>query len=142
MFSKGQKKEEAGLDRIDTVIGEKTVFEGTILSTGTTRIDGVLKGEIKSDGTLIVGETGQIHGKVTTKHVLIAGVIYGNIFVSEKTEITKTGTIKGDIVTKSLIIQEGASFKGNCTMEVKNKADEEREITDAYEKEGMAEEME
>ena len=40
----------------------------------------------------------------------------GNIFVRERLEVTENGKIIGDITTKSLIIAEGASFAGKCTM--------------------------
>ena len=32
--------------------------------------------------------------------------------------MTETGRVLGDIFTKTLVIDEGASFKGQCTMDV------------------------
>ena len=42
--------------------------------------------------------------------------------------MTSTGRVLGDLITKTLVIDEGASFKGNCTMEV---AGEEKMIAPA-----------
>lgn len=57
-------------------------------------------------------------GDIDAAEILIAGIIYGNLKARERIEITETGSVMGDLITKTLVIDEGASFKGNCTMEV------------------------
>ena len=49
---------------------------------------------------------------------LILVIVYGNIRADSKIEITGTGRVLGDMFTKTLVIDEGASFKGNCTMDL------------------------
>ena len=43
--------------------------------------------------------------------------------------MTETGRVLGDLVTKTLVIDEGASFKGNCTMEVMEERRGEEEFS-------------
>ena len=50
--------------------------------------------------------------------ILIAVTVYGNLKAEQRIELTETGRVLGDLVTKTLVIDEGASFKGSCTMEV------------------------
>lgn len=132
MFSGVKKRDDMGMDRIDTVIGEKTLFEGILTAEGTTRIDGILRGKIVSEGTMIIGETGQVIGDIQAQYILIAGMVKGNITIQERAEITGTGKIDGDIQTKALVIAEGAAFKGNCTMNADESFTEDAEPDTAY----------
>lgn len=118
MFNTSSKKGERTTgEMIETIIGESAVIKGTISATETTRIDGTIKGEVLSEGTVIIGERGRMEGDITAVNILVAGTVIGNLCISEKMEVTSSGTIKGDILTKTLIIDEGASFMGSCTMD-------------------------
>ena len=90
----------------------------------STRVDGNLEGKILSESSVIVGESGTVRGDILAVEILVAGTVYGNLTAKEKIELTNTGRVLGDMVTKTLVIDEGASFKGNCTMEVMEKAAE------------------
>ena len=58
----------------------------------------------------IIGNNSKIEGVLTaSESTRIDGVLE---------EMTSTGRILGDLITKTLVIDEGASFKGNCTMDV------------------------
>ena len=105
------------VDKVDTIIGKDTSFQGTIKAQGTLRIDGKLEGEIDCQGDVVIGETGSITAGVKAKNLLIAGLIKGNVNISNKLEIASTGKLEGDIQsTSSLIIDDGALFQGNCQM--------------------------
>ena len=98
-------------------LGENTSFEGNLSFHGTVRIDGHFKGEINSDGTLIVGERGIVEADINTNCVVISGEVRGNINTANSTEIHPKGKVYGSIVTSSLIIHEGVIFEGNCRMD-------------------------
>lgn len=104
-------------DAIGTILGQETLFEGLLTTSETVRIDGLLKGEIRSEGSVIIGETGRVDGNIHALDILVAGFVDGNIAADERMEVTSTGMIAGDIVTRVLVIEEGGSFKGNCAME-------------------------
>lgn len=117
MFFGSKKEEMPTYDKVETLIGSGTVFEGNIVAEGTIRIDGKLKGEIKSQGDLVIGENGIIQGNISVRNVLVAGEVTGDILAEEKMEITSTGKIFGNLNVKNLLIDEGAVFEGHCTME-------------------------
>ncbi|EFE91962.1 hypothetical protein GCWU000341_01146 [Oribacterium sp. oral taxon 078 str. F0262] len=130
MFNNSRKAETASWnDKIDTIIGEHTNVEGTLHTKDTTRIDGRIKGEAISDGYLIIGEGGYVEGDVRSENMLIAGTVHGNVYVKDRLEITESGKIIGDITTKSLVIAEGASFAGKCTMAALLKGAENQQPT-------------
>lgn len=116
MFNSSKKQNISVHDVIDTIIGENTVLEGVINTKDTTRIDGRIKGEARSEGFLIIGEGGLVEGDVKAQSMLIAGTVKGNIYVQERLEVAESGRISGDVVTKTLIIAEGAEFEGKCNM--------------------------
>lgn len=103
---------------IETIIGEGASFEGTITTRTALRIDGHVKGDIKSTGTVIIGQTGSVEGTVAAMDTFIAGTINGNVTTDGKTEFVAGGFLKGDLNTGLLIIEQGASFEGNCKTKV------------------------
>jgi cytoskeletal protein CcmA (bactofilin family) len=119
------KKEEASFEKVDTLIGKDTIFEGNLNAKGTLRIDGKVIGEINCQGDLVVGDNGIIEAGIKARHILVAGSIKGDISAQGKVELASTGNIKGDINVASLIIDDGGILEGNCSMQnssnVKNK---------------------
>jgi cytoskeletal protein CcmA (bactofilin family) len=51
---------------------------------------------------------------------VIGGKVIGNLTVHERVELEVNSSLIGDLNTKDLIINEGAVFHGNCTMDKGN----------------------
>lgn len=124
MFSSKKRSDTISTSMINTIIGNNAKIEGVISTQDSTRVDGILEGKILSESSVIVGESGTITGDILAVEILVAGTVYGNLTAKAKIELTSTGRVLGDMITKTLVIDEGASFKGNCTMEVMEKAAE------------------
>ena len=107
---------DAGGDKMNTIIGKDTVISGMIEVTGTLRVDGVAKGDVKVSDTITVGPTGSVEANVQTKNAVVSGAVTGNIHASERVELQAKANITGDLITKSLVIEQGAVFHGNCNM--------------------------
>lgn len=103
---------------INIIIGMNAKVEGVISTQDSTRVDGILEGKILSESFVIVGESGTVTGDILAVEILVAGTVYGNLTAKERIELTSTGRVLGDMVTKALVVDDGASFNGNCTMEV------------------------
>lgn len=100
---------------ISTVIGSGAILDGTFEFTEAMRVDGIIKGEIKSKSTIVVGENGSIQGNIYAENIVIAGRIEGDIKVNGRLEISSTGEVKGDVTTRKLVIDEDAKFDGKCS---------------------------
>ena len=98
------------------LIGAGTEITGDIKSTGDVRIDGILTGNLKISGKLVIGETGKVNGEINCKNSEVLGKIQGKIKVDELLSLKATSKISGDIITKKLAIEPGAIFTGNCNM--------------------------
>jgi cytoskeletal protein CcmA (bactofilin family) len=104
-------------DEINAFLGVNTEFEGKLTFTGAVRIDGHFKGEIITEGTLIVGEMAVIESDVHASHIIVNGEIRGDVDAEERMEIHTSGKVTGNIQTPVLVINEGVVFNGNCRME-------------------------
>lgn len=98
------------------MIGSGTTINGDIESKSDIRIDGILKGSVKTDGKLVVGSSGVVEGDVTCSNADVAGEIKAKITVSQVLSLKSSSKLNGDIVTNKLSIEPGASFSGSCSM--------------------------
>lgn len=105
-----------GGGNLSAFIDQGSEFEGKLSFKDTVRIDGCFRGEITSQNTLVVGETGEIMATVRSCSVLVSGTVTGNIFASERLVLHKTARVEGDIEAGSIAIEEGAVLNGKITM--------------------------
>ncbi len=99
------------------LVGKGTVIKGEIKSKGDVRVDGTIIGEIRSEGKIVVGDTGVIEGDLFCKNADFSGKIQGKSQVLELLTLKATSSFLGDIVTNRLAIEPGARFSGTCSME-------------------------
>ena len=112
----GMFKKENDLSRLDTIVGNGTIFEGTVTSRESICIEGTVRGKVVCEGSVIVGPRGRVDADIYAETVLVGGEVNGNIVSKSKLEITTNGKLRGDIKTGSLIIAEGVLFEGKCQM--------------------------
>ena len=98
------------------MISEGTSIEGEINSDCDIRIDGTLKGVIRSKAKVVIGATGRVEGNIYCQSADILGNLSGTIDVEDILFLKNTAFIKGDIITGKLIVESGAVFEGNCKM--------------------------
>ena len=99
---------------INTVIGRGSVSEGKFKIETGVRVDGTLRGELTSSGTLIVGETGVIEADVAVRDALISGRIVGNLEAEDKVHLQSQASFIGKLKTRLPVVEEGAVFKAEC----------------------------
>jgi cytoskeletal protein CcmA (bactofilin family) len=104
-------------DEIKAFLGKDTEFEGKLTFTGAVRIDGHFKGEVFSEGTLIVGETAVIESDIHASHIIISGDVRGSIVAENRIEIHAPGKVCGNLKAPVVTIDEGVIFEGNCQMQ-------------------------
>jgi cytoskeletal protein CcmA (bactofilin family) len=115
MFEKGREEMMKG-GASETVVGASVKLKGNLRSDGDILIDGVVTGDLKTKGSVVVGETASVVASIKAQNIVISGAVQGNIEVSDRLEITKTGKVIGDLMANVLSIAPGASFSGKCQM--------------------------
>jgi len=106
----------SGIGNLTAFIDQGSEFEGKLSFKDTVRIDGSFSGEISSDNTLIVGETGEIHAKIDSVCVVISGLVEGDIHAKDQVVLHKTAVVNGDIQAPSFVVEEGAQLNGSVRM--------------------------
>lgn len=103
---------------ITALLGRGTEFEGKLHFEGRVRIDGVFKGEILSDDTLVIGEGADVHAEIEVATVIVrGGVVHGNIRARTAIELHSPGKMVGNLHSPSLFIDRGVEFQGSCRMD-------------------------
>jgi cytoskeletal protein CcmA (bactofilin family) len=117
LFSKSSSTPPPASEEISAFLGKETLFEGKMTFEGVFRLDGKFEGEIFDSGTLIVGETAIVKGKIGINTIIINGLVEGDVYAKVRVEIHPTGKVYGKLFTPILTINEGGIFEGHCKME-------------------------
>ena len=117
LFSKTSSTPPPAPEEISAYLGKETLFEGKMTFEGVFRLDGKFEGEIFESGTLIVGETAIIKGKIGIDTIIINGLVEGDVYAKARVEIHSAGKVYGNLFTPILTINEGGIFEGHCKME-------------------------
>ena len=105
-----------GRPTLSAFIDQGSEFEGKLSFKDTVRIDGCFRGEIASENTLVVGETGEIFATVRSRTIVIAGAVAGDVVASERLVLEKTARVDGDVRAGSLQMEDGAVLNGRLHM--------------------------
>lgn len=99
------------------VIGKGLKFKGEVSGTGSLLVEGALEGRVDLD-RLTVQTGGVVDAEVDVAAAIIHGHASGNIAASERIEVKASATVLGDVRAPSIVIEEGAVFRGSVQMDV------------------------
>jgi len=111
-------------DKIPVFLGKNTEFEGKLALFGTIKIEGHVRGELLSEGKLLIGREGVIEANIHTSSIVISGEVRGNVTADQRIDVVPSGKVFGNIQSPVVVIHEGGLFEGNCRMCKAKEADE------------------
>ena len=100
-----------------TIVGAGARLDGNVVSAGSLRIDGQVKGQINADGDVTLSPQSQVEADIRAQNVTVAGRFKGNIVVKGKAHLARGGRIDGNITSKTLVVEEGGLFHGQSIMD-------------------------
>jgi cytoskeletal protein CcmA (bactofilin family) len=103
-------------DHISAILEKGAQFNGKLTFEGTVRLGGKFEGEIFTNDTLIIGESGEVNAQVEADTVILNGKFEGNLFAKSKVIMNPPAYFKGTVTTPSLKIEEGVVFEGASYM--------------------------
>lgn len=109
-----------------TVVGRGARLEGTVVSAGSLRIEGNVKGKITAEGDVILAPSSEVEADIQARSVTVGGRFKGNITVAGKAEVAREGRVEGNIRSKVLVVVEGAVFNGQSIMDSRGAPQPER----------------
>jgi len=103
-------------DEIISLLGKGAEMNGEISFTNGLRVEGTIKGTVRSEALLEIGPGGVVDADVHIRKISVDGEFRGVIHASDRVEIRKNGKVFGEIFSPCLIIEAGATFDGRCNM--------------------------
>lgn len=116
MFEKQKREVIVSEGAAETIVGTSVKLKGNLKSDGDIIIDGVVTGEVRTKGSVKIGQNANIIASVKAKNISVAGAVQGNVEATDRLEISETGKVLGDISANILSISPGAVFSGKSQM--------------------------
>lgn len=99
-----------------SIIAKDMTVTGDMSTEGVVKVEGRVKGTIRSTTQVIISPGAVIEGDVETKEAIVAGDVQGNIRATDRVELQASAVVKGDIATPKIAILEGGRVSGAVTM--------------------------
>ena len=117
MFS-DNKKEKNMVEGTSSqnIISQGTKIVGDFNSEGDFRVDGVIEGNIKTTGKVVVGKSGFIKGTLQGTDAYFEGKFTGKLSLSGTLTLKTAAHIEGEVVVGKLAVEPGATFNVTCVM--------------------------
>ncbi len=99
-----------------TIIGTDSRIKGDIRFVGVAFIDGHVNVSVTAgkdeNATLTISENGHVKGSVAAPHLLINGMVEGEVRATERLELGPKARVIGDVQYNLMEISIGAQFDG------------------------------
>jgi cytoskeletal protein CcmA (bactofilin family) len=97
-----------------TTIGRTVSIKGDVHSEEDLLIDGKMEGRLDmGQNRLTVGPNGTVRAAIVAREVDLHGIINGNVEATERIILRKNAKMVGDLKLASVVIEDGAYFKGS-----------------------------
>lgn len=110
-----------------------TTMDGDYLGKANLLVEGVITGDVKVKGAVMVADGGTVKGQIEADQAVIAGTVGGDVVASRNAEVKRTGKVGGNVYARELLIASdgtvegdiGAAKKHVITYEIKTDVPEE-----------------
>jgi cytoskeletal protein CcmA (bactofilin family) len=127
MFSKTDDRttrERGAVSRIGnaenaiSIIGPGMQIQGDIVTDGTVRVEGKIKGTIRAGKAVVLGKEAEVVGDIFTQDAVIGGRVTGTLVAESRLELQSTCVVDGSVRARAehLQLEEGARFNGQIEM--------------------------
>jgi cytoskeletal protein CcmA (bactofilin family) len=116
MFSDNKKDKHMADTSNQNIIAQGTKIVGDLNSEGDLRIDGIIEGNIKTSGKVVVGKSGLIKGTLQGTDAYFEGKFSGKLTLSGTLTLKSSAHIEGEVVAGKLEVEPGATFNVTCVM--------------------------
>lgn len=97
------------------LLGPGTRFEGLLTFRGGVRVDGVLRGEVRGSGRLVLGPSAEVDARVEVDEIVLSGRLHGEVRARQRAELLEGAELVGRLVAPRLTMADGARLQGPCT---------------------------
>ena len=128
MFSKSDERSTRGSGAVSlrmgnaenaiSIIGAGMQIQGDIVTDGTVRVEGKIKGTIRAGKAVVLGKEAEVIGDIFTQDAVIGGRVTGTLVAESRLELQSTCIVEGSVRARAehLQLEEGARFNGQIEM--------------------------
>lgn len=116
MFSENKKSKMVENTSSQNKIAQGTKIVGDLTSEGDFRIEGLIEGNVKTKGKVVVGKEGYIKGTLQGTDAYFEGKFSGKLTLSGTLTLKSSAHIEGEVVAGKLAVEPGATFNVTCVM--------------------------
>lgn len=103
---------DEALDRSDvSVVGPGTRIEGTVVATGSLRVDGEVKGTITAQREVSLSAGGRVEADIQANSITLAGQVKGDLTARADITLPAESRLDGNIRAHN--VEVGGAVKGN-----------------------------
>ena len=114
-------KKKSNRVAVKSFVGTDTRVHGDIEFTGGFHVDGYVNGNvegIKDDGAVLsISETGCVEGAIVVSHLLLNGIIRGDVRATERMELGPCARVIGNVQYKLIEMALGSEVNGKLIHE-------------------------
>ncbi len=112
MFGRNKKRHISA----NTIVGVETRISGDVHFSGGLHVDGVVHGNVSADpdseASLSLADGATIDGGVTVPHVLLEGIVKGDVFANKRVILGATARVIGNVYYNLIEMAIGAEING------------------------------
>ena len=112
MFGRKQRRQSV----IDSLVGSNSRGNGDLNFEGGCHIDGTVKGSVSADpdssSALSISVEGTVEGGVAVPHVVLNGIVRGDVYASRRIELGATARVIGNVYYNLIEMAIGAEING------------------------------
>ena len=101
---------------LQSYVGTNTTLKGNFECQEDFLIEGAVEGNLRSEGTILLGREAVVRGEVCAREVAISGILVGTIRCSKKLDVFKSAKIVGTIQSPVLKMEAGARINARIIM--------------------------
>ena len=117
MFTKPNKiKSSIEATKEQNRISSGTFITGDIVAKGGFRVEGTIRGTVKTAGKVVISKGGLIDGTLNCQTADFEGKFSGKLIVAETLTLRSSAHIEGEVTAGKLAIEPGATFNATCEM--------------------------
>jgi cytoskeletal protein CcmA (bactofilin family) len=98
------------------IIGKGIRVRGEITGAGALEVDGEVEGRVALDRLVIHG-SGVVAADVQVSELVVAGRAAGQLVAAKRVEVRASAQVEGDVRAPSVVVEEGAVFRGRVHMD-------------------------
>ncbi len=98
---------------LTSLIAAEMTVNGNYLGKADLLVEGIITGDVKIKGAIMVAENGSVNGNVEADYAVIAGKVGGDVIAAKAAEVKPTGDIGGNLFAREVLIASRGKVTGD-----------------------------